>query len=84
MGAPDNRRLRREVLFLVVVVVGVVKGKQWKCGSGGVGRKIIEILKEANMGGRKMMVIEIATILEKSLRKSIHNFSIHDSIHNVL
>ena len=31
-----------------------------------------------------MMVIEIATILDKSLRESIHNFSIHDSIHNVL
>ena len=28
------------------------------------------------------MVIEIATILDKSLRESIHNFSIHDSIHN--
>ena len=56
----------------------------WLCGSGGVGRKIIEILKEANMGGRKIMVIEIATILDKSLRESIHNFSIHDSIHNFL
>ena len=57
----------------------------WLCGSGGVGRKIIEILKEANMGGRKiMMVIEIATILDKRLRESIHNFSIHDSIHNFL
>ena len=31
-----------------------------------------------------MMVIEIATILDKSLRESIHNFNIHDSIHNVL
>ena len=55
------------------------------CGSGGAGRKIIEILKEANMGGRKIiMVIEIATILDKRLRESIHNFSIHDSIHNFL
>ena len=30
------------------------------------------------------MVIETATILDKSLRESIHNFSIHDSIHNFL
>ena len=30
------------------------------------------------------MVIEIATILDKSLRESVHNFSIHDSIHNFL
>ena len=30
------------------------------------------------------MVIEIATILDKSLRESIHNFSIHGSIHNFL
>ena len=29
-------------MFLVVVVV-FVKGKQWKCGSGGGGRKVIEI-----------------------------------------
>ena len=28
------------------------------------------------------MVVEIATILDKSLRESIHNFSIHDSIYN--
>ena len=27
------------------------------------------------------MVIEIATILDKSPRERIHNFSIHDSIH---
>ena len=36
------------------------------------------------MEGRKIMVIEIATILDKSLRESVHNFSIHDSIHNFL
>ena len=36
------------------------------------------------MGGRKIMVTEIATILEKCLRESIHNFSIHDGIHNFL
>ena len=30
------------------------------------------------------MVIEITTILDKSLRESIHNFSIHGSIHNFL
>ena len=30
------------------------------------------------------MVVEIATILDKSLRKSIPNFSIHDSIQNFL
>ena len=30
------------------------------------------------------MMIEIATILDKSLRESIHNFSIHGSIHNFL
>ena len=28
-----------------------------------------------------MMVVEIATILDKSLRESVHNFSIHN-IHN--
>jgi len=28
------------------------------------------------------MVIEIATILDKRLRESIHDLSIHDSIHN--
>ena len=28
------------------------------------------------------MVVEIATILNKSLLESIHNFGIHDSIHN--
>ena len=36
------------------------------------------------MGGRKVMVVEIAKILDKSLRKSIHNFSIYNSIHNFL
>ena len=36
------------------------------------------------MGGKKIMVIEIGTILDKSLRESIHNFSIHDSNHNFL
>ena len=36
-----NRKLRRQVSFLMVVVV--VEGKQWKCGSGGGGRKTIEI-----------------------------------------
>ena len=30
------------------------------------------------------MVIEIATSLDKCLRESIHNFSIHGSIHNFL
>ena len=30
------------------------------------------------------MVIEIAPILDKSLRESIHNFSIHGSIHTFL
>ena len=28
------------------------------------------------------MVVGIATILNKSLLESIHNFGIHDSIHN--
>ena len=36
------------------------------------------------MGGRKIMVVEIATILDKSLLESVHNFGIHDSIHNFL
>ena len=31
-----------------------------------------------------MTVIEIATILDKSLRESIHNFSIHDSVNKFL
>ena len=31
-----------------------------------------------------MMVVEIATILAKSLRERFHNFSIRDSIHNFL
>ena len=70
-------------MFLVVVMV-VVEGKQWKCGSGGGGLGKLSKYKEANMGGRKIMVIEIATILDKSLRESIHNFSNHDSIHNFL
>ena len=30
------------------------------------------------------MVVEIARILDKSLRESIHNFGIHDGIHNFL
>ena len=30
------------------------------------------------------MVVEIATILDKNLLESIHNFGIHDSIHNFL
>ena len=30
------------------------------------------------------MVVEIATILGKSLLESIHNFGIHDSIHKFL
>ena len=69
-------------MFLVVVVV--VEGKQWKCGSGDGGLRKLWKYKEANMGGKKIMVIEIATILDKRLRESIHNFSIHDSIHNFL
>ena len=36
------------------------------------------------MGGRKIMVVEIARILDKSLRESIHNFGIHDGIYNFL
>ena len=36
------------------------------------------------MGERKIMVVEIATILDKSLRERIHIFSIHDSINNFL
>ena len=72
----DDQRNTRQRLV-------VVEGKQWKCGSGGGGRKTIEILRSKH-GRKEKMVVEIATILDKSLRESIHNFGIHDSIHNFL